>query len=83
MRLKTPAKVPMDSFKSCVVLCCTEGSASVEAGGARYGLAAGECMLLPASLDDVMLVPAPDGVHLLQVHLPQPPKEDVYDGPEP
>lgn len=83
MRLKTPAKVPMDSFKSCVVLCCTEGSASVEAGGARYGLAAGECMLLPASLDDVMLVPAPGGVHLLQVHLPQPPKEDIYDGPEP
>jgi hypothetical protein len=73
----------MDDFKSCVVLICITGGIRVQSAGEAYPLAAGETMLLPASLDDLMLIPDTPGTHLLQVHLPQPPKEDVYDGPEP
>ena len=83
LRLKEPAKVKMEEFKSCVVYICIGGSATIETGGASYALGNGETMLIPASLDDLLLVPTPAGVHLLQVHLPQPPKDDIYDGPEP
>ncbi len=83
LSLTAPAKVPMEDFKSCVVLQCLSGSMNVETDGATFPLAAGETMLLPASLEDVMLIPDACGVHLLQAHLPQPPKDDVYDGPEP
>ena len=83
LRLKEPAKVKMEEFKSCVVFMCVDGSATVQTGGASYPIASGETMLIPASLDDLLLVPGPDGVHLLQTHLPQPPKDDVYEGPEP
>ena len=54
----------------------------MESDGARFPLAAGETMLLPASLDAVTLLPDAGGAHLLQAHIPQPPKDDVYDGPE-
>lgn len=83
LRLKAPAKVPMESFKSCLVFMCTDGSATVETGGEVYTLTSGETMLIPASLDDLMIIPDKGGVHILQAHLPQPPKDDVYDGPEP
>ena len=81
--LKGQAKIPADSFQSCIVLICTEGSVSVETGGSRTSLAKDETLLIPASADDLLLVPGPAGAHLLQIHLPQPPKDDVYDGPEP
>ena len=83
LSLTTPAKVQMEAFKSCVVYICTKGSLTVEAGESRTALRAGEVMLVPASLDTVTLTPAAGGAHLLQAHLPQPPKDDVYDGPEP
>ncbi|MBR3290811.1 MAG: mannose-6-phosphate isomerase [Bacteroidales bacterium] len=83
LALTTPAKVAMEPFKSCVVFQCLTGSLTVQSDGASFPLAAGETMLVPASLDTLTLTPAPGGAHLLQVHLPQPPKDDVYDGPEP
>lgn len=83
LSLIAPAKVPMTEFKSCVVLQCLAGSLKVEADGKLFPLSAGETMLIPASLDDVMLIPDANGAQLLQVHLPQPPKDDVYEGPEP
>jgi mannose-6-phosphate isomerase len=84
LSLTAPAKVPMESFKSCVVLICLTGSVTVQAGdGTSSVLSARETLLLPASLDTMTLTPAAGGVHLLQVHLPQPPKDDVYEGPEP
>ena len=84
LSLTAPAKIPVESFKSCVVLFCMAGSVTVQAAdGTRCELAARETLLLPASLDTVTLTPAAAGVHLLQVHLPQPPKDDVYEGPEP
>ncbi len=83
VKLSAPAHVPVASFKSCIVLQCLTGSLQVESDGARFPLAAGETMLLPASLDAVTLVPDAGGAHLLQAHIPQPPKDDVYDGPEP
>lgn len=81
--LHGPAKVPMESFRSFIIYQCLEGELVVKADGADYPLAAGETMLVPASLDNLLLVPGPKGAKLLQAHLPQPPKEDVYDGPEP
>ena len=83
LSLIAPAKVPMTEFKSCVVLQCLAGSLKVEADGKLFPLSAGETMLIPVSLDDLLLIPDTGGAHLLQVHLPQPPKEDVYEGPEP
>ena len=84
LSLTAPAKIPVESFKSCVVLFCMAGSVTVQAAdGTRCELAARETLLLPASLDTVTLTPSAAGVHLLQVHLPQPPKDDVYEGPEP
>ena len=80
VRLTTPARIRLEDFKSCIVLICLEGSFSVE-GCAP--VTAGETLLVPASLDTLQLTPAEGGAHLLQVHLPQPPKEDLYDGPEP
>ena len=67
---------------------CLQGAVSVQipltgGGHADFPLRSGETMLVPASLDTLTLTPAPGGAHLLQVHLPQPPKDDVYDGPEP
>ena len=82
LRLTKPAKVAMEPFKCCVVYMCLQGAASVETGGGSYSISVGETMLIPASLDDLLIVPAAGGVHLLQAHLPQPPKEEVYDGPE-
>lgn len=93
--LKAPARIRMEDFKSCIVYICLSGEASVSTGqearhgaetgdeGSRWSLEAGETMLIPASLEDLQIIPGPGGVHLLQVHLPQPPKDDVYDGPEP
>ena len=80
--LKAPARVAMEPFKSCVVYTCLRGSLRIETAGSRYTLTAGETMLIPASLDELLLVPDAGGAHLLQTHLPQPPKEDLYDGPE-
>ncbi len=80
LRLTAPARLRLEDFNSCVVLICLEGSFSVEGCSP---VTAGETLLIPASLDTVQLTPAPGGAHLLQVHLPQPPKDDVYDGPEP
>ena len=80
--LREPAKVAMEPFKSCVVYSCLRGGVRVETGGARYTLTAGETMLIPATADDLLLIPDAGGAHLLQTHLPQPPKDDVYDGPE-
>ena len=90
--LTAPARIRPDSFKSCIVFQCTAGSLKVtfgsdspDASEARdsYTLSAGETMLIPASLDEVLLVPTSDSAHVLQVHLPEPPKDDVYEGPEP
>lgn len=83
LSLTAPAKIAMEQFRSCVVFQCLTGSLTVQCDGASFPLAAGETMLIPASLDTVTLIPAAGGTHLLQVHLPQPPKDDVYDGPEP
>lgn len=83
LRLRTAVPVPAAPSRSCIVYICTEGSVSVRADGSDYPLAAGETMLIPASLDAHTLSPAPEGVHLLRVHLPQPPRDDVYEGPEP
>lgn len=80
--LREPAKVAMEPFKSCVVYSCLRGGVRVETGGARYTLTAGETMLIPATADDLLLIPDAGGAHLLQTHLPQPPKDDVYEGPE-
>ena len=79
VRLTTPARIRLEDFKSCIVLICLEGSFSVEGCSP---VTAGETLLVPASLDTVVLNPAAGGAHLLQVHLPQPPKDDVYEGPE-
>ena len=81
--LRSAAKVKMEEFKSCVVYICTKGSARIEADGQAWTISAGETVLIPASLDLIMLTPSAEGTHLLQAHLPQPPKDDVYDGPEP
>ena len=84
LRLTTPARIRMEDFKSCIVLICVEGSATVAQDEKNnWSLAAGETLLIPASLDTLQVVPTESGAHLLQVHLPQPPKEDTYDGPEP
>ena len=80
--LKEPAKVAMEPFKSCVVYTCLAGGVRVETGGNHYTLTAGETLLVPATADDLLLIPDASGAHLLQTHLPQPPKEDIYDGPE-
>ena len=80
--LKQPARVSLEDFQSCVVYMCLRGGVRIETGGAHYALSAGETILIPASLDELLLIPDADGAHLLQTHLPQPPKDDVYDGPE-
>ncbi|MBR0501404.1 MAG: class I mannose-6-phosphate isomerase [Bacteroidales bacterium] len=80
LKLTSPARIRPEEFKSCIVLICLEGSFSVEGCSP---VEAGETLLIPASLDTVQLTPASGGAHLLQVHIPQPPKDDVYDGPEP
>lgn len=82
LSLTSAAKVPMESFKSCVVYICTKGSLSVRTGDSVTPLTAGETLLIPASLDDLVLEPAAGGAHLLQVHLPQPPKEETYQNSE-
>ncbi len=82
LQLTAPARLPVPSFKSCIVLQCLKGSLMVESEEGHFPLAAGETMLLPASLDTVTLRPDAGGTHLLQTHIPQPPKDDVYDGPE-
>ena len=83
MPLHGPAKVRMEEFKSCIVYICTAGSAKLETDGQAWTISAGETVLVPASVDEILLTPLAKGTHLLQTHLPQPPKEDVYDGPEP
>lgn len=80
--LKQPAKVAMEPFKSCVVYTCISGGVRIETGGTAYPLMTGETILIPASADDLLLIPDAAGAHLLQTHLPQPPKEDLYEGPE-
>ena len=82
LKLREPARVSMDDFKSCVVYNCLSGAATVATGGETYPLTVGEVLLVPASCDNLLITPASGGVHLLQTHLPQPPKDDVYDGPE-
>ena len=91
-----PARIRMEEFKSCLVYSCLSGSVSVHVGNVvgkkgvapsetdgRYTLSAGETLLVPASCDDLLLTPAPGGCHLLQTHVPPPPKDDdLYDGPE-
>ena len=96
LKLEAPARVKLEDFKSCIVYICLWGEATVTTvttgpdrasskaeDGGSWSLKAGESMLVPASLDEVHLIPAAGGARLLQVHLPQPPKDDVYDGPEP
>ncbi len=82
LSLTSPAKVPMDEFQSCVVLSCLQGGVRIETGEGACALKAGGTVLIPASLDQVLLIPDAGGVHLLQTHLPQPPKEETYNNPE-
>lgn len=78
LQLQMPAEVSTESLQSCIVYLCMEGQVTVSADGADYPLAAGETMLMPASLDRHRLTPGAGGVRLLRVHLPQPPQEDLY-----
>ena len=81
--LEAPARVKMEEFRSCVVYFCTKGAAKVSSGSQVWTLKPGESILVPASVEEIILTPAENGTHLLQTHIPQVPKDDVYDGPEP
>ena len=86
-----PARVRPEAFRSCLTYHCLEGSATVgvgqpgaaSEGSGHYPLAAGEVLLIPAACDEILLTPGSGGCHLLQTHIPEPPKDDHYDGPEP
>jgi len=71
--LSQPCIIDGDEFESFAVYMCTSGAASFQVAGANgtenYDVAAGESIMIPASLDDYVMVPTASGTHLVQVHI--------------
>ncbi len=67
------------AYSSCVVYFCTEGEAVVQSGSDTLRLARGESLLVPASLDEILVSPVQAATHLLEIYVPQPAEEaDSY-----
>ncbi len=57
------------SLDSFVIYLCTEGQAVIKTGDESLSLKAGEVILLPATIEDITLVPGPV-VKILEVYIP-------------
>lgn len=78
--LKGTTRVRMDDFKSFIVYMCTAGGAVIRTEGSDQEtlLRKGECVLIPASLDDAILTPAEDGTILLEAYIREIKDRDNY-----
>ena len=57
---------PLDSFVAYIL---TEGDLLLEQGGNKVSMSQGECVLIPASADEVMLYPQNKQIKLLEVYV--------------
>lgn len=77
--LTEPHGCSPELFKSPVVYLCTEGQAVIEYKAEQYAFSKGEAILIPASLDDLIVSPVDGNAHLLEVVVPQRENdEDAY-----
>lgn len=63
-----PLKKDYSSLDSFVILLCLEGSARLDSSGSKTDIRAGEAVLVPATLDELVLMPLPK-VKLLEVYV--------------
>lgn len=78
--LKGTTKVRTEDFKSFIVYMCTSGGAVLRTEGGEQDvlLRKGESVLIPASLDDVILTPAEEGTVLLEAYIREIADRDNY-----
>lgn len=69
-------KVRTGEYNSCVVYLCTDGEAIFQTDGQSWSIAKGESILIPASIDEILVSGKQQGTRLLEVYVPQP-EEDA------
>ena len=73
LRCNEPRSIDMDDFDSCLVWFCTEGSASIqyEEDGktAEVTITRGQSVLIPADMDELLIVPKEKDTLLLQADI--------------
>lgn len=73
--LKESYKVSTDNFNSFIFYFCSQGSALFQlpqnSDKEEYDIKVGESMMIPASLDELIIVPKQEGTTLLEVHIPK------------
>ena len=87
MELEKPERIIPSLKGSFSVYMCLKGQAELQMNdGTIYSISANETMLIPASLEDFMLVPIEKGTLLLEVYMPQLEEDQDmylnYDEPE-
>lgn len=74
MELKGERGVSPSSLGSCILYFCIDGTMEIKgAGNETYTIERGEMAFVPESMDDFTM--AGNGVHILEVTIPQPPEE--------
>ncbi|MBQ0122294.1 MAG: class I mannose-6-phosphate isomerase [Bacteroidales bacterium] len=80
--LLEPSRISIERYGSFAVYICTGGGAAVryvsDEGPQVCPLAEGQAVLVPSSLDEVVLVPERKDTHLLEVRMPRM-EENEYD----
>lgn len=71
MDLRKPFTAQCEKFNSCIVLICLKGAASLHVSGTSetFAVKAGECILIPASLEEFTLTQQEEGTLLLEAHV--------------
>lgn len=78
--LNGTVRVRTEDFKSLIIYMCISGTAVIRVEGSDQEtmLRNGECVLIPASLDDVIFTPAEEGTVLLETYIREIKDRDLY-----
>ena len=66
--LDAPFTKDLRGLDSFVIVMCLEGSGTLRCGGETAEIAADECMLIPASAEEIAFEPHAGGIRMLLSH---------------
>lgn len=69
LELSAPFRKDLGSLDSFLIVMCLEGSAVLKSGGREAHIAADECVLVPASAEDIEFIPGAGGLKVLLSHV--------------
>lgn len=69
LELSAPFRKDLGSLDSFLIVMCLEGSAVLKSDGREAHIAADECVLVPASAEDIEFIPGAGGLKVLLSHV--------------